>query len=227
MLLFQKVARVLTDTWATRDVDFRFRTLSVTPMRLNLVGDAIARKKIAVYKKEPDSGDSRTAYYLEDDLDGEKGNAFYVSDFDLSDVWYSALIVHEAVHAANDIYSVSGMKHKVEEAAAYIAQALYLHANSVKPADVEKLLDPGQPNYWAFQIAKTFRAAAPKGAQVETYFPAPGQADPIQLLLAKVKMKYGSVASVYIGYDGVPGVNAPADEDLDMTEFAMRRSFSF
>jgi hypothetical protein len=107
MLLYQKVARVLTDTWATRQVDFQFRTLAVTPLRLKLVGDAILSKKVAVCEKKPDEGESRTAYYLEDDYDGEQGNGFYVCDFHLSDVWYAALLAHEAVHAAN-VVTVQG-----------------------------------------------------------------------------------------------------------------------
>lgn len=134
------VADILSNYTALANIDFRLKTIEIKPGYFKLVADAIRKGKVKVIVDS--SLDGGTFYYDS----GE--DAFYLDDPGaVTRITAKALIVHEGVHAVNDMYGRSTIDAIDDEFAAYLAQAMYMIENAAasplfRPAEV------GQANYY-------------------------------------------------------------------------------
>jgi hypothetical protein len=100
----------------------------ITPQAIRRVGDAIRAENIKVYY---DPGfvmvnNAFAAFY-----DGGY-DAMFTGFCTLDTIGRKAVLVHEATHAANDMKRRSTMLHVDDEAAGYVAQAMYIRGTGVR-----------------------------------------------------------------------------------------------
>lgn len=125
------VEKVLKDIKANKLVDFTLGAIRVTPALIADVGKAVSGGKIAVVV---DPALSYSALYH------ANLNQFQLKNnsatFGLLD---RALLIHEATHAVSDMRKLGKTPNIDDEAAGYIAQALYLYGNH--PIKTDRLKD--------------------------------------------------------------------------------------
>ena len=125
------IEKVLKDTKATSLVDFTLGSIRVTPALIADVGKAVSGGKITVVI---DPGITHDAIYnIKLNQLQLKANK---STFNLLD---RALLIHEATHAVSDMRKIGKTPNIDDEAAGYIAQALYLYGNH--PVKTDRLKD--------------------------------------------------------------------------------------
>jgi hypothetical protein len=119
MSLADKVAAIFEGPRAAR-IDFRLGRLEVSPKRLRGVGKAIKKGDIKV---EVHTGGKLlgAAYDPHDDT-------LMVPDDKLASVASQAGVLHEGVHALVDMYKCKDVTVLNDEAAAYLAEVIYLRA---------------------------------------------------------------------------------------------------
>ncbi len=125
------IEKLLKDTKATSLVNFTLGTIQVTPALIADVGKAVSAGKITVVVDPTISHDALYNVKL-NQLQLKKNS----SSFNLLD---RALIVHEATHAVSDMRKLGKTPNIDDEAAGYIAQALYLYGNH--PVKTDRLKD--------------------------------------------------------------------------------------
>ncbi|TQV72484.1 hypothetical protein [Denitrobaculum tricleocarpae] len=129
------IEKLLKDRSATSLVNFTLGPLQVTTALLADVGKAVAAGKIKVVI---DPTISHDAIY------NAKSNQLQLKrNVAAPGLLERALIVHEATHAINDMRKLGRTPNIDDEAAAYIAQALYLYRNH--PVKTERMKDRGNP----------------------------------------------------------------------------------
>jgi hypothetical protein len=119
MAITDDVAQVFDSARIDR-IDFRLNGLEVSPKRLREVGKAIRAGKIKV--KVSSSGKLLSASYHPHD------NRLFVPTDQIGAVMIQASIVHEGVHALVDLFRATNLTVLDDEAAAYLAEAVYLRA---------------------------------------------------------------------------------------------------
>ncbi len=129
------IEKLLKDRSATSLVNFTLGPIQVTAALLADVGKAVAAGKIKVVI---DPTISHDAIY------NAKSNQLQLKrNVSAPGLLERALIVHEATHAINDMRKLGRTPNIDDEAAAYIAQALYLYRNH--PVKTDRLKDKGNP----------------------------------------------------------------------------------
>jgi hypothetical protein len=118
MSLADKVAAIFEGPRVAR-IDFRLGRLEVSPKRLRGVGKAIKKGDIKV---EVATGTLLGAAYDPHD------DTLMVPDDKLASVVSQAGVLHEGVHALVDMYKCKEVTVLNDEAAAYLAEAIYLRA---------------------------------------------------------------------------------------------------
>ncbi|WP_282610246.1 hypothetical protein [Pelagibius sp. Alg239-R121] len=125
------IEKVLKDSKANKLVDFILGSIRVTPALIADVGTALSSGKIAVVVDPALAHNAR--YHAKLNQFQLKKN---ISTLDLLD---RALLIHEATHAVNDMRKLGKTLNIDDEAAGYIAQALYLYGNH--PVKTDRLKD--------------------------------------------------------------------------------------
>lgn len=119
--LTSAITQIFQNTVTNRHIRFRIGSIQVAPERLVDVGSAISRGDINVVLGQTSSGSN--AQY------DPRANLLRLTNPDVSDPRARGLIVHEGVHAANDILA-RATNRLDDEVAAFLAQAVYLRTNS-------------------------------------------------------------------------------------------------
>jgi len=106
----------------------RVGQFTITPKPIRAIGDAIKKGTIKVYydPKMLMAIKPSAAYY-----DGGY-DAMFTSFVDTSTIGRKAVLVHEAVHAINDMKKRASILHVDDEAAAYTAQMMYIRGTGVR-----------------------------------------------------------------------------------------------
>ncbi|MGH6943764.1 MAG: hypothetical protein ACREH6_06040 [Geminicoccaceae bacterium] len=119
MAIADEVAKVFFSARIAR-IDFRLGPLEVSPKRLHAVGKAIGggRIKVAVAS----TGRLLSAAY------SPHSNQMTLPSDQIGSVMIQASILHEGVHALVDLFRCTNLTVLDDEAAAYLAEAIYLRA---------------------------------------------------------------------------------------------------
>ena len=125
------IAKVLQDTAQTKNVDFTLNRIRVTPVFIAEVGKAISAGKIKVVL-DPSIG--------HDIVYNVKLNELQLKIPLTTALLTRALLVHESVHAINDMRKLGKTPNADDETVAFVAQAIYLRTNH--PNKSQRLLDP-------------------------------------------------------------------------------------
>ena len=118
MTFEKQVATVLRNLAVIGKIQFYLSPMTICYSEFQGVADAIESKKIAVVCTP-----SKTATFSFYDA---TINTMVLRTKDTHSVKPRSLIVHEAVHAMNDINRQQGLIKDDDEAAAYLAQGMYL-----------------------------------------------------------------------------------------------------
>jgi hypothetical protein len=102
-------------------IHFRLGRLEVSPQRLRGVGKAMKKDDIHVVPGK--TGKLLSAAY------SPHSNTLTVSDEKLASIASRAAVLHEGVHALVDMYKCKEVTVLNDEAAAYLAEAIYLRAS--------------------------------------------------------------------------------------------------
>ena len=119
MALADKVAAIFESPQAAR-IHFRLGRLEVSPQRLRGVGKAIKNGDIKLEVAK--TGKLLSAAY------SPHSDTLTVPDDRLASVTAQAGVLHEGIHALVDIYKCKEVTVLNDEAAAYLAEAIYLRA---------------------------------------------------------------------------------------------------
>lgn len=131
MTIADDIASFLKRTPEIARLNFAFGKLQVSPNGYqNDVADAISAKKIKVKPGSPAVPDGAGAAYYAgfDTLDLRAG-------FSISKLSDQAYVVHECTHALFDLQNIGDHSGYDDEAASYIAEAIYLEALKKPPLD--------------------------------------------------------------------------------------------
>lgn len=191
-----QLVKVLSDQAALKHVEFTFLGTEVHAANFAAVADHIRMGSIKVDTMQGGGA----AYEFGTDT-------FWVPSEMASDLHRRALLVHEAVHAINDMLT-GFMIDLHNEAGSYLAQALYLISNGTPADDVDN--STVGPARFAFDLAKKYLAyKAKKGAGApDLIFP-----DETKLLLKQIPMyrntrgeqPYKGTAGTSSQLDGIGG----------------------
>lgn len=119
MSLANKVAAIFESPQAAR-IHFRLGRLEVSPQRLRGVGKAIKKGDIKIEISK--TGKLLSAAY------SPHSDTLTLPDDKLASVSSRAAVLHEGIHALVDIYKCKEVTVLNDEAAAYLAEAIYLRA---------------------------------------------------------------------------------------------------
>jgi hypothetical protein len=170
----------------------RVGTIIITPKPIRGVADAIKAGKIAVYH-DPHflmAKNQYSAFY-----DGGY-NAMFVGFSDPDTVGRKAVIVHEAVHAVNDIKKRSSIVHIDDEAAAFTAQAMYIRGLGNRPPIRLKTKDTTIDDVYAASFAvadRIFGGMAHPTSEIDT----------LRDKIRAMGGDYATNADSTVGYDGL------------------------
>jgi len=121
MSLEREVVQLLRNSHALRHASFRVGTAWMTPRRLQRVADAIDQDQIQVVKGEPTNGGEAMYDYTQD--------CIVTSSQNMSAPGIRGLMIHDCVHAANDMEAYT-MSRLDDESCAFLTQVVYLRDNS-------------------------------------------------------------------------------------------------
>jgi len=120
MSLADKVAAIFEGPQAAR-IHFRLGRLEVSPQRLRGVGAAIRKGRIKIEVAK--TGKLLSAAYH------PHGDTLTLGDDKLASVSSRAAVLHEGIHALVDMYKCKEVTVLNDEAAAYLAEAIFLRAS--------------------------------------------------------------------------------------------------
>lgn len=138
------VASIFEDS-KNSNINFSIIGISIRPSHFVEVGKAIREGRITL---EIDSklaqGDA--VYFFKD-------NKMVLKSYDFNDLLLCALIIHEGVHAINDIKKRSKIATIDDEVAAFVAQALYIRGHGYPSSTGLRLTDNNKKKDAIFQKA--------------------------------------------------------------------------
>ena len=157
MPLEREVVQLLRNSHALRNANFRVGTAWMTPRRLQRVAEAIEQDRIQVMHGRPTNGGTAMYDFYQ--------NHIVTSSQNMSEPGTRGLMIHECVHAANDMeaYTISRLD---DESCAFLTQMVYLRDNSQTYRDM-----PYSRNrlFGAFaRAADTLRRSRPLSAEQVT-----------------------------------------------------------
>lgn len=138
------VAAIFADP-KNSNISFSILGISVRPHHFREVGTAIYEGKIAV-ELDPKLAQGDAVYFF-------KTNKIVLKSCDLGDLLFCALVIHEGVHAINDIKKRSKMAIIDDEAAGFVAQALYVRGHGYPASTGLRLTDNDKKKDAVFQRA--------------------------------------------------------------------------
>lgn len=181
------ILTVLSDAVVGR-INFRIRTVPITPRLLQRVAECVRGRRIAV-RHVP--GLVKPAIY------NSTENRFYLRRDTINTLESQAIIVHEAVHGGCDLMNASQMRVLSSEAAGYLGQCVFARAKTRNP-DQERLTHERPTMDRIFEIAWDLA-----GIVLARRQPSEEQIEALrQAILADPD--YHEEGEQLAGYDGVP-----------------------
>jgi hypothetical protein len=126
------VAAIFEDS-KNSNIDFSILGISIRPSHFKEVGKAIREGRIAV-EIDPKLVQGDAVYFFKD-------NKIVLKSYDFNDLLLCALIIHEGVHAINDIKKRSKIAIIDDEVAGFVAQALYVRGHGYPSSTGLRLTD--------------------------------------------------------------------------------------
>lgn len=133
--LAQRVAAVLTDTSVTGLVDVYLSPIVVNSVQYKMVAEAILLGEIAVELTK----DKKQQFSTYDNV----ANVLSLHTDDTGTLRTRAVILHEGVHAINDMNGQKSLVKETDEAAAYLASGMYLVRKKIDPYRAKGALKAG------------------------------------------------------------------------------------
>jgi hypothetical protein len=187
-ILLQQLTTVLRDSHAGQ-VAFWFREFHVTGGGLREVADHLDCGKIgALY--DPGMGTGVRGVYQADNQGTNGSNRFVMPKLAATGWKDRSYIVHEGIHALQDVRKIPATT-AVSEAAAYIGQAMYYRLAAGKTL-ADAVTGPGKPIFQAADPIAVKLIARGTVAQSE-----------VDALYAAIQVLYAGVPNP--DYDGIPG----------------------
>jgi Putative peptidoglycan binding domain len=185
-IVANQIGAVLRDSIAAK-LGFWFREFHITGAGLRQIGDMVVAGKIAVIV-DPSLGPNARGAYQMDNEDVSGANRFVMPKPAATGWKDRSYIVHEGIHALQDLRKMPATT-KVSEAAAYVGQAMYYRLATGKALTVSGL---GKTIFEAADYVATKLLAK------------------LNVEAAQVQPLYNAIGVIYSGvpnpdYDGIPG----------------------
>ncbi|MBL8250517.1 MAG: hypothetical protein JNK31_02485 [Candidatus Competibacter sp.] len=132
LLLPLGVAAIFEDP-KNGNISFSILGISIRPSHFKQVGSAIREGRIGI-EIDPKLVQGDAVYFFKD-------NKMVLKSYDFNDVLLCALIIHEGVHAINDIKKRSKIAIIDDEVAGFVAQALYIRGHGYPASTGLRLTD--------------------------------------------------------------------------------------
>ncbi len=194
--LTRAAAGALTDATLSSRFDVWFGAINVTATDLQKIGWAINEGKIGVYY-DPSFLIVKS---VQEGFYSPAVDSFFLGFTDTSSMWNRGIIVHEAVHAVNDMYSRAWLNKLDNEALAFVAYVMYARIKGFKgkAADIPGVVnDKAQAMLdAAFAVADAMLTSRTTSTTLE---------DTLRKALKELK-PYRTFQREYDSLDGIPGV---------------------
>ncbi len=138
------VAAIFEDS-KNSNITFSIIGISIRPSHFVEVGKAVREGRITL-EIDPKLAQGDAVYFFKD-------NKMVLKSYDFNDLLLCALIVHEGVHAINDIKKRSKIATIDDEVAAFVAQALYIRGHGYPVSTGLRLTDKDSKKDAIFQKA--------------------------------------------------------------------------
>ena len=138
------VASIFEDS-KNSNINFSIIGISIRPSHFVEVGKAVREGRITL-EIDPKLAQGDAVYFFKD-------NKMVLKSYDFNDLLLCALIVHEGVHAINDIKKRSKIATIDDEVAAFVAQALYIRGHGYPVSTGLRLTDKDSKKDAIFQKA--------------------------------------------------------------------------
>lgn len=138
------VASIFEDS-KNSNINFSIIGISIRPSHFVEVGKAIRESRITL-EIDPKLAQGDAVYFFKD-------NKMVLKSYDFNDLLLCALIIHEGVHAINDIKKRSKIATIDDEVAAFVAQALYIRGHGYPSSTGLRLTDNNKKKDAIFENA--------------------------------------------------------------------------